>query len=74
MNILRSNRVKPVHDLRKPLTLREKLTPWFKRNSGLITIITILLGLVIFVSLGFFVCGVCAVESGAMRNFLINGV
>ena len=51
-----------------------KLDDWALRHAHIILPLLILIGLVLFVDLCFVVCGVSAVESGGLRNFIARGV
>ena len=68
---------KPVHDLHKKSTRNDKLLE-LNETLGqyfyIICIAVILLCLLIFVAVCFYVCGISAVESGAMRNFINGGL
>ena len=67
---------KPVHDLHKKSTRNEKLLKWnsiFGQYFYIICIAVILLCLIGFIGVCFYVCGISAVESGGMRNFVNGG-
>lgn len=68
--------VAPVYDLHKKAkpSMKDKVNSFVERNFGIIALITLILMLFMFVAACFFVCGVSAVESGGMRNFLAGGV
>ena len=68
---------KPVYDLRKKPTKEDYFRDfncWCQRNFYIIAVISIVLSLLVFVFVCYNVVGVCAVESGGMRNFLAGGV
>ena len=63
----------PVNDLHKKPTredYKKELNYWIQRNFYIICLAAISIALIIFVGVCFFVCGISAVESGAMRNFI----
>lgn len=67
------NSNEPVNDLRRKPTREDhykKLDLWVSMNFYIVCLA--LLGL--FIIFCFLFCGVSAVESGVMRNFLIRGV
>lgn len=63
----------PSNDLHKRPTredYKKELNYWIQRNFYIICLAAIVISLIAFVGVCFWVCGVCAVESGAMRNFI----
>ena len=58
----------------KRVYYKVKINLWIERNFGLIALAAILILLMIFVVMCFWIVGVSATESGAMRNFINGGV
>ena len=67
---------RPVNDLHKKSTMNDKLLKWngiFGQYFYIICIAAIILCLIGFVAVCFHICGISAVESGGMRNFVNGG-
>jgi len=63
----------PVHDLRKQpdnLDFKQKINCWVNNHLWLLGVVIFIVGLFLFVWFCFWICGLAAVESGMMRNFL----
>ena len=60
--------------LHKQKTVSEKIDDFALKHADIIMPACLILGMVIFVWLCFNIVGVCAVESGGLRNFLAGGV
>ncbi len=68
---------KPVNDLHKRSTRNDKLLKWnliLGQYFYIICIAVILLCLLLFIAVCFYVCGISAVESGGLRNFINGGI
>ena len=68
---------KPVNDLHRKSTRNDKLLKWnsiLGQYFYIICIAVILLCLIGFIAVCFYICGISAVESGAMRNFINGGI
>lgn len=68
---------KPVNDLHKKSTRNDKLLKWnviLGQYFYIICIAVIILCLIGFISVCFYICGISAVESGGMRNFINGGL
>ena len=67
----------PKHSLYKQPTrddFRKEVDYWIAKNWNFIALAAILILLISFVLFMFWLCGVSAVESGTMRNFINGGV
>ena len=68
---------KPVNDLHKKSTRNDKLMELnqiFGQYFYIICIAVIILCLILFIGVCFYICGISAVESGGMRNFINGGL
>ena len=54
-------------------TLLERLDVWAIRHAHILLPLFIIIGVVLFIMLCFAICGISAVESGGMRNFVNGG-
>lgn len=64
----------PKHDLRKRERVNQKFEDWAMRNAHILLPVSIVVLILLFVAVCFAICGVSAVESGSMRNFIAGGV
>ena len=68
---------KPVNDLHRKSPRNDKLLKWnliLGQYFYIICIAVILLCLLLFIAVCFYVCGISAVESGGLRNFINGGI
>ena len=65
----------PKHDLRKKETVefQEELYAFLQRHFILFAYASVIFLILVVLALAFSLCGICAVESGMMRNFLNGG-
>lgn len=54
--------------------ISEKMEAWAYAHAPLILALFLIMGVVLFIVLCFAICGISAVESGGMRNFVNGGV
>ena len=60
--------------LDKKVSWGEKVEVWAIAHAYILMPVSIIILLLLFVGLCFAICGVSAVESGGMRNFIAGGV
>lgn len=51
-------------------TVMERIDAWAMAHANILLPLCIVVGIILFVELCYVVCGLAAVESGMMRNFL----
>lgn len=51
-------------------TVMERIDAWAMAHANILLPLGIIVGIILFVELCYVVCGLAAVESGMMRNFL----
>ena len=64
---------KAKHDLRKKKTIKEQLYEFLEDNFIVFAYIIIIIAICVLIWVAIWMCGVSAVESGAMRNFINGG-
>ena len=64
---------KPKHDLRKKKTIKEQLYEFLEDNFIVFAYIAIFIALGVLLWVAVWSCGISAVESGMMRNFINGG-
>ena len=52
----------------------DKIEAWTYAHAPLLLALFLIMGVVLFIILCFAICGISAVESGGMRNFINGGV
>ena len=51
----------------------DKIEAWILSHAPLLLVLFLIMGVVLFIILCFAICGISAVESGGMRNFINGG-
>ena len=64
---------KAKHDLRKKKTIKEQLYEFLEDNFIVFAYIIIIIAICVLIWVAIWMCGVSAVESGMMRNFINGG-
>jgi len=63
----KENNVSPVNHI------FDKIEAWAYAHAPLLLALFLIMGVVLFIILCFAICGISAVESGGMRNFINGG-
>ena len=64
---------KAKHDLHKKKTIKEQLYEFLEDNFIVFAYIIIIIAICVLIWVAIWMCGVSAVESGMMRNFINGG-
>jgi archaellum biogenesis protein FlaJ (TadC family) len=66
-------KAQPKYDLRKKKTIKEQLYEFLEDNFIVFAYVIMIIAIAVLIWVAIWMCGVSAVESGAMRNFINGG-